>query len=299
MPIGIFVAPYKREISSDLTPSRYCAMQLADSVIRADDGDWQEVEVGHPALPAIGDTGGRAIVAVRASVATLSGITTLPGFARLPKDRLDDSLSDLTGAQRTALRDRLSEFGFSTTEIQTRFGNRIQDFTLRDVIGFAASRRLKPRYDAINDRIVCDGIVQGCRPPSDMERLLFSDADWIRIKGLRDVLLSEWDANQKVIRLSQHPQTATLPKHEWNALLVLCGRAGYAFDKIKPDTFPTTGLIDDFDRADSTTTLGTNWTAPLSGTDGSLGIATNQAYRPANKKSNKLNKNTHHNKLQI
>lgn len=44
--------------------------------------------------------------------------------------------------------------------------------------------------------------------------------------------------------------------------------------------FPATSLLDAFDRADSTTTLGSAWSTPLEATFASLGILTNQAYAP-------------------
>src|SRR3990167_840814 len=138
MSIGYFVAPYKRD-SADANPSRYCAMQDADAVIRRDDGDWAETEILDTAVPIVGDTAGKAIVRVRASVATLADLATV--YRRLPKNALDDPLSDLTGPQRTALRNELEDCGYTLAEIQSRFGNRIQDFTLRDVVVLAASRR--------------------------------------------------------------------------------------------------------------------------------------------------------------
>lgn len=42
--------------------------------------------------------------------------------------------------------------------------------------------------------------------------------------------------------------------------------------------FPTTSLLDNFNRADSTTSLGSNWTSPLESTFSSPGILSNQAY---------------------
>lgn len=45
-------------------------------------------------------------------------------------------------------------------------------------------------------------------------------------------------------------------------------------------SFPTTPVLDNFNRADSATTLGANWTAPTFTGDGSPGISTNQAYNP-------------------
>lgn len=44
--------------------------------------------------------------------------------------------------------------------------------------------------------------------------------------------------------------------------------------------FPVTGILDDFNRANSTTTIGSNWTALESGATKDRGISSNQAYNP-------------------
>jgi hypothetical protein len=41
--------------------------------------------------------------------------------------------------------------------------------TLGQVLRFAASRRLKPRYDAPSDTIVCDGAIQECRSVASVD----------------------------------------------------------------------------------------------------------------------------------
>lgn len=151
MPTAWFIAPYKRRLPQiGPIPGRYCAIDDYTEQIRADIGDWREVEV----------FGNRAIVKVRASLETL---TVLAGvFKRLPKDRLDDTLSDLPQAVRRALRDELLDQGYTLQEIQARFGNDLGNYTLRQVLQFMASRRRKPRYDVENDLIVLDGPEVGC-----------------------------------------------------------------------------------------------------------------------------------------
>jgi hypothetical protein len=128
--------------------------------ILADGGAWSEVEV-------LGD---RAIVKVRANLETLLAIAGTAGFRRLPKDRLDDSLSSLSSGVKLALRNELIDAGYSLAEIQERLGADLGSKTLRDVLRFAASRRRKPRYDQATDTIVCDGPEQGCRDIADVER---------------------------------------------------------------------------------------------------------------------------------
>src|SRR3990167_549353 len=275
MALAWFISPYARDLTAR-HPTRYCAMQAANSVIRLNDGDWTETEVGNPAVPAVGGAGGLCIVRVRGSPAILADLATV--YRRLPKDALTDPLSDLTNPQRTAILDWLNECGYTTPEIRAALGNDIRIKTLGDVLRFAASRRFKPRYDATNDRIICDGIVQSCREILDVERRCFSDTDWTRLLGFRDALLGEWDANRQLIQLSQ--RLPTLSKWERESLLILCGRVGYAFDKIAPNTFPTLteGGLDNFNRADAST-LGAAWTYPYAAGDSSPRIARSEERR--------------------
>jgi len=152
VPVGWFIVPYKRDLL-DTSPTRYCAMGDFTDVIRADGGAWSETEV----------LGNRAVVKVRASDMTLTTIALAPGFRRLLKSRLNDSLSDLTPAQRRALRDELEAMGYPLSEIRSRLGNDLGPFTLGDVLRFAATRRIKPRYDQSTDTILLDGPIQPCR----------------------------------------------------------------------------------------------------------------------------------------
>jgi hypothetical protein len=129
------------------------------AAIRADGGDWSETEV----------LGNHAIVKVRASETTLQTIAAATGFSRLPKDRLGDSLSDLSTAVKTAIRDKMLALGYTAQEIQQRFGNDIGSYTLRDVLKFIATRRLKPRFDSNTDTIILDGAIQPVRPLEDVD----------------------------------------------------------------------------------------------------------------------------------
>lgn len=156
--IGWFIVPYKRrrylvepgEPDILLRPTRYCAMYDAAKQIRALGGQcqWSETEI----------LGNRAIVKVRTSQAALDALDQL--FRRLPKDRLDDSLADLSPAVLARIRDEILDMGYPLAEIRDRFGDDLSIYTLRDVLRFMARRRLKPRYDAGSDEIVCDGAVQ-------------------------------------------------------------------------------------------------------------------------------------------
>ena len=156
-----FICPYKRVIptSGPFLAQRYCAMNDFNSIIRADGGLWHETEV----------LGNHAIVKVRAEIATLQTINAEPGFIRLPKDRLDDSLSDLSSAAKKIIRGTILSLGYTIQEINEHIGNDIGSKTLRDVLKFIARRRLKPRYDADADEIVLDGAEQPVRPLEDVD----------------------------------------------------------------------------------------------------------------------------------
>lgn len=157
MPIGWYIVPYKIRRKNGMI-SRYPAIDDYTRQIFAASGDWAETEI-------LGD---RAIVKVRASDSILA---VLDGqYKRLPKDILDDSLSDLSAAVKTALKNELLDMGYSLVEIQQTFGADIGLFTLRDVLKFMTTRRLKPRYDAPTNTIIVDGIEQKCRPLESVDK---------------------------------------------------------------------------------------------------------------------------------
>ena len=149
MPIGFFIVPYVRRLPL-VARKRYCQIDDHTDQIVASGGRWAEVEV----------LGNRAIVKVRASTAILTQLATL--YKRLPKDRLDDPLSDLSIAARQKIKDELLDMGYTQDEI-TNFGS-VQSKTLRQVLGFMATRRLKARYHAASESIILDGEAQACRP---------------------------------------------------------------------------------------------------------------------------------------
>ena len=120
--------------------------------IFASGGNWTETEI----------LGNRAIVKVRATQEILNTLDTV--FKRLPKDRLDDSLADLSQTIKQKLKNELLDMGYTIEELQERFPKDLSEYTLRDVLKFATKRRLKPRYDAKKDEIFVDGIEQRCRP---------------------------------------------------------------------------------------------------------------------------------------
>jgi len=158
MAIGWFLCPYRR-LAEPSRAIRYCAMDEFTTTIRADGGDWREVEV----------LGNQAIVKVKASVLTLATIAGATEFRQIPLQRLDDSLSTLTAGQRTAIRDELLAAGYTLAEVQAALPD-LSTVTLGDVLRFLATRRLKPRYDQGTDSIVLDGPVQACTDISTIDK---------------------------------------------------------------------------------------------------------------------------------
>lgn len=146
MPTTWFICPYKRRDYNNQI-GRYCAMDDFTPQIIADGGSWSESEV----------LGNRAIVKVNADASTLSLIAGTTGFKRLPKDLLNSSLSDLTAGQKQALRDEVLDMGYTISEINDAFPNDLGTYTLKQVLQFMATRRLKPRYDGGTDTIILDG----------------------------------------------------------------------------------------------------------------------------------------------
>ena len=154
MAIAWFVCPYKHGDGHRIGSRRYCAMNDFTPLIRGEGGRWAETEI-------LGD---RAIVKVRASVTLLTTIADTAGFRRLPKNRLNDPLADLPQNVKKKLRDEVLDAGYTIAQFNDRFPNGLGSATLRDLLRFLATRRLKPRYDAATQTVILDGPVQVVRP---------------------------------------------------------------------------------------------------------------------------------------
>lgn len=149
MATGWFLAPYKRR-DLDGQIGRYCSMDDYTPLVTTDGGGWAEAEC----------LGNAAVVKVRASAATLTTIAADPGITRIPVALLDDPLSTLTPAQRTALQTRVLALGYTLAELQAQFPGGLTGTTLRQLLRFVLSRRLQSRYDQPTDTIILDGPVQ-------------------------------------------------------------------------------------------------------------------------------------------
>lgn len=155
MALAWFVVPYARRNPGQVPPKRYCAIDDFTAQIRADGGDWSEIEI----------LGSAAIVKVRASAGTLTTIGGAAGFLRFPNHvNLSDTLGDLTANQRQAIINEALSLGYSQAEIDAALPANWQAVTLRQVLNFFRTRRLRPRYVAATDAIVCDGQQDPVKP---------------------------------------------------------------------------------------------------------------------------------------
>jgi hypothetical protein len=154
--IGWYIVPYKRRLDQAL-PVRCPAINDYTAEICGAGGSWAETEV-------LGD---RCLVKVRASAEVLAMLDGV--YKRLPKERLDDALSDLSTAAKQKLKNEILGMGYSVGEVQAAFPGDLGDYCLGDVLHFMASRRLKPRYDAGAGEIILDGAVQVCRPVESVD----------------------------------------------------------------------------------------------------------------------------------
>lgn len=164
MPVSWYLCPYERITGPGGRPTRAPAIRDFAAQIGADGGDWRASEC-------LGDA---AVAKVRASQATLDAIAAAAGIVRIPPRFTDltQTLGDLTSGERTAIRNKLLALGYTSTEISNALGGNLSGWrtkTLRDVLRFALTRRLKPRYDAATDTIVCDGPVQATTPVEDVD----------------------------------------------------------------------------------------------------------------------------------
>lgn len=148
-----FFVPFKRDTTREAATgriTRYPAIFDFNAQIEADGG-----KVSQP-LECLGNY---AVVKVNASAATLQAINAAPGIVRVPIGALDNTLDTLTLAQRQQLRTFLGNLGYTAGEIQAKFGGGadLSGFTVGDVLRFALTRRLRPRYDQATDTVILDG----------------------------------------------------------------------------------------------------------------------------------------------
>lgn len=149
MAVAWFIVPYSAVTLRRANDGRVCSMDEYTDIIRLDGGSWAETEV----------LGNHAVVKVSATPATLTALAADVRFQRIPVSLLDDTLASLTNAQVDAISNKVQALGYSLAEIQAALGTtraQIRQKTLRQVLRFVASRRIKPRYDANTQAVVFD-----------------------------------------------------------------------------------------------------------------------------------------------
>lgn len=150
MSIAWYIVPRVKETRPDQPqPARLCEIALYTRQILDAGGKVSCIEV----------LGNRDIVKVIAPDAILA---ILDGkYKRLPKDRLDDSLSDLPVTTKAALKDEILDMGYSIEELREKFSSDLQ-CTLRDILSFMATRKRQFRRIPETGDYVCDGAILKC-----------------------------------------------------------------------------------------------------------------------------------------
>lgn len=149
MPIAFYIVPIVR-----INPPRNGLLADREIALNIDfpqlEGQWDCIEI----------LGNRTIVKINTTASNLLLLNA--AYKRIPKDRLDDTLSSLSNAAKTALRDEILDMGYTLQEINNRFPDGIGNYTLRDALRFMATRRIEPNYDANTDSIVFTGDIVVC-----------------------------------------------------------------------------------------------------------------------------------------
>jgi hypothetical protein len=199
MPVGWFVAPYKRRARRYL-PGRYCAMDDASVAIQADGGAWGEAEID----------GSLAIVKVRARDSLLAKISS---YTDVPISRIDHPAT-----YWTTTRQKLSGRG--------------------------------------GEIVPLPGIWAICLDLETVNRAVLNDVAWGEIQREAELLA----------RRAEREGYVKIPRNEKaNFLLNLLGQWGYGFDRVSTGTFPTTGVIDAFNRANTGPPPSADWTTIYNG----------------------------------
>ncbi len=160
MPIGFYIVPYSFATKLDKKGNVIFAYRRVDLCKYQEQFEtygvvWHEVEI----------LGNRAIVKIKASQDILESLDI--EYKRLPKDKLNASLADLSQAAKDKIKNELIDMGYSLGEIKARFGNDVEfaNYTLKDVLKFMAQRRKKPRNITDSNGVIIDIAVDGDERP--------------------------------------------------------------------------------------------------------------------------------------
>lgn len=145
MNIAWYIVPYKLNMTDIFmgNPSRYVAINDDLKTIAGEPDHWREIET----------IGNRALVKVKASDAVLATLNNK--YLRLPKDKIDDSLSSLSNNAITKIKEELLDMGYTIAQIKAKFGNAVnlKAFTLRDVFNFITKGSKSMPLDSLDSLI--------------------------------------------------------------------------------------------------------------------------------------------------
>ena len=141
MPTAWYIVTYKLDTSRIFmgNATRYVAINDETSIVN----NWREIET----------IGNRALVKVSASDSVLTTLNSK--YLRLPKNKIDDSLSDLCNNAITKIKDELLDMGYTLTQIKAKFGNRVnlKNYTLRDIFNFIVKSSKSMKLDDLDSLI--------------------------------------------------------------------------------------------------------------------------------------------------
>lgn len=152
MPVGWFIAKYNVVVNYPAFPLATRTSPIDEAQLDTNGARYRTVELTN-----------RLIYKIVASNAVLNAVANLANVKRLPTDLLDNSLSDLTANQRQAIRDELTDQGYSLAEINAQFPN-LANATLRQVLRYMARTRTLPKFDIPTLSVVASDKPEDVRP---------------------------------------------------------------------------------------------------------------------------------------
>ena len=130
------------------------------------------------------------------------------------------------------------------------------------------TRRTVPRWDG--SQIAWGGSGNAlCRDLADLDRDVRDDQGHGEDLAVVDALVADAD------RIGY--RRLGMPWRDASRILRLCAKRGYGLNRISTGTFPTTGILDNFNRADEDPLANGNWSGPLFSGGGQMRIVTNHA----------------------
>lgn len=160
MPTGWFAAPFVTHPTRQR--ARRSLFHEYEATVQADKGQWAETEI----------LGNYALVKVQGSQGLLTFLRADSRLVALPTLTLDDTLNTLPRVRFQALLEWLYGLGYTTRETQKAIGTDPARITFQHFLRFCTTRRLAPRWDETQQRIVLDGDPQPCRSITDLNKTI-------------------------------------------------------------------------------------------------------------------------------